>query len=310
MSDRILEYSPEIDIKIEKVVLEVLGVKVKSLERIREGEVNYVYKVKTENQIILFRIARYKDWPDIEKLTWIFKKLAKNSLTHPKVLFSDTSSKYFKFGFIISEWIYGKDGMALIREGKLSRKTAVEKIAETLQKVHQINIGGFGIFNSEGKGKYKTWEDSLFSFLKDPKYKRAVRTGVYGKDLSEKGALTMKEIIKDLNFEPKSVLTHQDPTPENVIFYKNKIALIDWDNAKGSVWIEDLAWITFWMGKKARRWFLEVYKSEESLDLIEKIEKAIHVRLAITLIPYYLYSTKNHKNAKKMKRRLRILVSR
>ena len=310
MADWILESSPEIDIKVKNVIPEVLGVKVKSVERINQGEVNYVYKVKTENQTFLVRVARYKDWPDIEKLTWIFKNLAEKGIAHPKVLFSDTSSKYFKFGFMISEWVDGIDGMTLIKEGRLSRKKAVEKIAKALQKIHQIDIGGFGEFNGEGKGKYETWEESLFSFFKNSKYKKAVKNGVYGKDLHIKGAEAMKKIIKELNYKPKSVLTHQDPTPENAIFYKDKITFIDWDNAKGSVWIEDLAWITFWMGKKARRWFLEVYKSEEPLDLIEKVEKVIHVRLAITLIPYYLYSTKNYKTAEKMKRRLRSLISR
>ncbi len=308
MTDRILEYLPEIDKKIEKVIQTVLGVNVINLERIRQGEVNYVYKVKTENQTFLVRVARYKDWPDIEKLTWIFKKLAEQSITHPKVLFSDTSSKHFKFGFMISEWVEGKDGMTLIKESRFSRKEAVEKIARILQKIHNINIDGFGTFNDKGKGKYKVWEESLFSFLEDPKYKMAVRAGVYGKGLSEKGALTMKELIKDLDYKPKSVLTHQDPTPENAIFYEDKITLIDWDNAIGSSWIDDLAWITFWMGKEARRWLLEVYKPEEPLGLIEKVERVIHIRLAITLIPYYLYSTKNYKAVEKMKRKLRRLI--
>ncbi len=309
MSDQILEYSPEIDEKIAEVVSRVLNEKVKDVKRINQGEVNYVYKVETEKQTVLVRVARYKDWPDIGKLTWIFKKLAEKGIAHPKVLFSDTSSEYFKFGFLISKWIDGEDGTSLIKEGKFSRKRAVEKITKTLQKIHKINIGRFGEFNGEGKGKYETWEESLFSFFEDSEYKKAVKNGVYGKDLHIKGVETMKKIIKELKYKPKSVFTHQDPTPGNAIFYKDKITLIDWDNAKGSVWIEDLAWITFWMGKKGRRWFLETYKSKEPLDLIKRIERIIHLRLAITLIPYYLYSTKNYKAAEKMKRKLRKLVS-
>ncbi len=309
MTDTILEYVPKIDKKLEKVVRAVLGVKVKSLERIRQGEVNYVYKVKIESQTVLVRVARYKDWPDIGKLTWIFEKLTEKGIAHQKVLFSDISSEYFKFGFTIYEWLDGKDGMTLIKEGQLSRKEAVVRIAQILQKIHRISIDGFGMFNHKGEGKYKTWEESLFSFFEDPKYKRAVKVGVYGKGSLEKGILAMEELIKNLDFKPKSILTHQDPTPENAIFDKDEITLIDWDNAKGSVWIEDLAWITFWMGKKAQKWFLEAYKSNDPLDLIEKVEKVIHIRLAITLLPYYLYSTKDYKNARKMKGRLRSLIS-
>src|SRR3972149_7304253 len=310
MADWIFEHSPAIDIKVKNVIPEVLGVKVKSIERINQGEVNYVYKIKTENQIVLARISRYKNWPDINKLKWIFNKLEEKGILHPKILFSDTSSKYFRFGFIITEWVNGKDGMSLIREGKLSRKTAVGKIAETLRKTHKVSIGGFDKFNGSGKGEYMTWEESLFSFLKDPKYRKAVGDEGYKENLNEKGIGEMKRIIKELNYQPKSVLTHQDTTPENAIFNKDGTILIDWDNAIGSSWIDDIAWITFWMGKKARRWFLEVYKSEESLDLIEKVERVIHMRLAITLLPYYLYSTKNYKNAEKMTRRLRRLISR
>ena len=69
MSDQILEYSPEIDEKIAEVVSRVLNEKVKDVKRINQGEVNYVYKVETEKQTVLVRVARYKDWPDIGKLT-------------------------------------------------------------------------------------------------------------------------------------------------------------------------------------------------------------------------------------------------
>src|SRR3989344_9304254 len=279
MIDWIFEYSPEIDLKV------------KSLERISQGEVNYVYKVETERQMLLVRIARYKNWPDIRKLGWIFNKLEEKGISHPKILFSDTSSKYFRFGFMITEWVDGKDGMSLIREGNLSRKMAVGKIAETLRKVHKVSIDGFGKFNGNGKGEYTTWEESLFSFLEDSKYRKAAGDGVYQENLNEKGIQEMKKIIKKLNYQPKPVLTHQDTTPENAIF-NGGVTLIDWDNAIGSSWIDDVAWITFWMGKKAQRWFLEGYKPQEPLDLIEKVERVIHMRLAITLLPYYLYSTK------------------
>ena len=307
MIDWIFEYSPEIDLKVKSVIPEVLGIKVKSLERISQGEVNYVYKVETERQMLLVRIARYKNWPDIRKLGWIFNKLEEKGISHPKILFSDTSSKHFRFGFMITEWVDGKDGMSLIREGNLSRKMAVGKIAETLRKVHKVSIDGFGKFNGNGKGEYTTWEESLFSFLEDSKYRKAAGDGVYKENLNEKGIQEMKKIIKKLNYQPKPVLTHQDTTPENAIF-NGGVTLIDWDNAIGSSWIDDVAWITFWMGKKARRWFLEVYRPQEPLDLIEKVEKIIHVRLAITLIPYYLFSTKNYRAVEKMKRKLRRLV--
>lgn len=309
MSDWILEYSPEIDRKVVKIIPKVLDVEVKKIKRINQGEANYAYKVETEDKNILVRVARYKDWPNIDKLSWISRQLAQKDILHSRVLFSDTSSNYFEFGFMIMEWINGKDGMSLIKEGKLSRKKAVEKIAETLQKIHKISVKEFGEFDGEGEGKFRSWEESLFSFVEDAKYRKAVRTGIYEENLHEKGIKVMRKIIKELNYKPKSVLTHQDPTPENAIFNKDKIALIDWDNAIGSVWIEDLAWVTYWMGKKVRRWFLEIYKTQESLGLIKKVEKIIHLRLAISLVPYYLYSTKNYKAAERMKRKLRSLVS-
>lgn len=309
MSNWILEYSPDIDKEIAKVIPKVLGVAVKNIERIKQGEVNYVYKVETEDKNILVRVARYKGWPNIDKLNWISHQLTETGIPHTKILFSDSSSKYFKFGFIIVDWIDGEDGMSLIKEGKLSRKRAVEKIAETLQKIHKISVEGFGEFNGQGKGKFRSWEERLFSFVEDEKYRKAVRAGIYGENLHEKGIKAMKKIIKELDYKPKSVLTHQDATPENAIFNNDKIVLIDWDNAVGSTWIEDLAWITFWMGKEVRQWFLEVYETQESLCLIEKVEKVIHLRLAITLVPYYLYSTKNYKAVEKMIGKLKNLIS-
>ena len=204
MADWIFEHSPAIDIKVKNVIPEVLGVKAKSLERISQGEVNYVYKIKTENQIVLARISRYKNWPDINKLKWIFNKLEKKGIPHPKILFSDTSSKYFRFGFMITEWVDGKDGMSLIREGTLSRKMAVGKIAETLRKVHKVSIDGFGKFNGNGKGEYTTWEESLFSFLEDSKYRKAAGDGVYKENLNGKGIQEMKKIIQKTQLSTKT----------------------------------------------------------------------------------------------------------
>ena len=308
MSDQILEYTPEIDEKIGKIVPKILNTNVKKIERITQGEVNYIYKIETENQTLLVRVARYKDWPKIDKLIWISDQLAKVEIPHAKVLFSDTSSKYFKFGFMIAEWIEGEDGMSLIKRNKLTRKMAVKKIAKILSKTHKIKVEGFGEFNRVGKAIYKTWEESLFSFLEDSLYKRAVKENKYEDHLNRKGIENMKKIIKEINYKLDPVLSHQDPTPENAIFNDDKIVLVDWDNAIGSTWIEDLAWITFWMGKEARNWFLETYKSNEPLNLVEKVERIIHLRLAITNIPYYFYSAKNYKAGERMKRKLRSLV--
>ena len=179
MSNQIFEYTPKIDEKIGEVVPKILNTNVKKIERITQGEVNYVYKIETENKTLLVRVARYKDWPKIDKLIWISGQLAKVEIPHAKVLFSDTSSKYFKSGFMISEWIEGEDGMSLIKRNKLTRKMAVKKIARTLSKTHKIKIEGFGEFNRTGKAIYKTWEESAFSFLEDSLYKRAVKENKY-----------------------------------------------------------------------------------------------------------------------------------
>ncbi len=308
MADQIFEYTPEIDQKVERAVSETLNEHVKKTERISQGEDNYVYKVKTNDQIVMTRVARYKDWPRIDKLLWISKQLIKTKIPHAKILFSDTSSEYFKFGFMIVEWIEGDDGMSLIKRNKLSRKSAVKKIAKTLSSVHKIKVKGFGEFDKNGKGKYKTWENHIFSFLEDPLYKRAVREKKYKNSSNEMGVENMKKIIKQINYKSESVLTHQDPTPENAIFNNDKAILIDWDDAVGSSWIEDLAWITFWMGQRAQSWFLETHKPNEPLDLIKRIERIIHLKLAITLLPYFLYLAKNDKNADRMNKKIRSLV--
>jgi aminoglycoside phosphotransferase (APT) family kinase protein len=309
MSNQILEYSPEIDKKIFQVIPQILGVNVKRIIRISQGEVNYVYKVETENQVVLVRIARYKNWPDIGKLTWIFEQLTKRNIPHAEILFSDTSSKYFKFGFMINKWIDGEDGMSLIKEGKITRRKAIEKIARTLLKLHQITIQGFGDFDGDGQARYRTWKESLLYFLKDASYRRAVKEGKYENNLNIKGIKMMNKLVTEANYEPRSVLVHRDAMPENAVFSPEAVVLIDWDDAIGSTWIEDLAWITYWMGEESRAWFLGVYKTNEPLELIKKVEKIIHLKLAITLIPYYVYATKNYEAADRMKNRLKTLIA-
>lgn len=308
MSIQLLEYSPKIDKKLKKAAQEILKIEVNKVERIRQGEVNYVYKIKTRNKNFLARVPRYKNWPNIEKLQFVFKKLSEKNIPHPRIVFLDTSSTYFEFGLIIFEWINGKNGKTLISEGKLSQKKAVREIAKTLSKVHKIKINGFGEFDKNGKGNYKNWEEQVLSFTEDDLYKRAVKEGKYKNSLNKKGLDTIKNILSDFNYKPEPALVHKDPTPENVIFRNEKVTFVDWDNASGSTWIEDLAWITFWEGKKVKGWFIEAYRPKEQLDLINRVEKIIHIRLAVTNVPYFLYLAKNKEGADEMIRRLQKFV--
>jgi len=95
----ILEYTPKLDTELRKALCLILKQEL-NLERIKQGEVNYAYKVTNAQSIPLYhaRIFRYEGHPDIEKLLWLSKELKKRNIPQARILYSEKSSINFPNG--------------------------------------------------------------------------------------------------------------------------------------------------------------------------------------------------------------------
>lgn len=302
MTDDVFRYSPQIDKDVPKAVEESLKVKVHSIQKLTHGEVNHVYKVETENGTVVIRIFRRKYWPDIRRVRSIEKLLEQVSGIHPKTLFLTDEANIFPNGFMITQFIEGKNGQDAIDTKDISPSTFHRKLFHTLKTVHSVTVQGFGHLNPE----HEVYDDFLSFRLGQLDDRFTDLQSIPEFDEVYKGQIAdvLKELIVPLNNRIKPVLVHGDPTSINTIYTKDEkeIVLIDWDNASANTFMRDIAWLTYWIriyGEKAESdalWasFKEVYTDTEFTDEeLRILERVNHIAISLDNLPYTYFDKKD-----------------
>jgi thiamine kinase-like enzyme len=290
-----LKYKPQIKQKIPEVVEKILGIKTDSIERLHGGEVNYSFKVEAADKCCLVKVFRYQDWPDIKTLRFVRKKLDRIDIAYPKILYYDSSRKHFQYGFMILEWIPGIPGDKAINKNLVEKNNLFKIIAQTLKKVHSLEMPGFMQSSTADKQK-QTFDQFINNSYSLPRLNKLQEKGLVSKSLIEKNTDKLNQLVKTIDFQVSPVLVHGDATPHNIIYQKkdNNIVLIDWEDAKASSWVFDLAYITYHWGKTFRNLII----SEHGLfnlqrDQVIRLETIFHLQLGLKLLPYYAFDTKN-----------------
>jgi thiamine kinase-like enzyme len=305
----ILEYNIEFDQKLEKVLKNIFNQKL-YVERINQGEVNYAYKVFDKNNIPLYhaRIFRYEGHPDLGKLVWISKELSQRSIPQSKIIYYDKSSEHFLNGFMVSEWIEGKNGWQSIKDADYSLRDFITETSKILSKVHQIKTSSFGWLYGKGLGYYDTYEDRIIKLSEKDEYNRLVNEGI----VKEKFLMDIVDLLKraftKIALPKQPVLVHSDPTPDNVIVKDDgTFVLIDWDDSEGSWWVRDYSYLRYWSDRpeEIKKGFLEGYgdivMDNEQLEIAELIEWILQ---SLRLLPYFKYDFVNEERFQKRKERL------
>jgi hypothetical protein len=232
-----LRYSPEFDSTVISAVEHDLHTKVHAAEKLDSGEFNYSYKIATDNNPLIARIFRERNSPVDGKLEWIENQLSSHHITHAKMVFYTRENNYFPFGYMVSDFLSGKDGKKAIFEGDISFEEFFNKLAVLLHQIHEIPTVGFGEVRN-GRGEYDTYYDSKVGLYESLHEKL--------KPLSDIETTThervFREVQKLIEFESmfSSVLLHGDPPPGNSILRPNgNLVLIDWDNTKCGSWIDE-----------------------------------------------------------------------
>ena len=110
----------------------------------------------------------------------------------------------------------------------------------------------------------------------------------------------LKEKIFDTMYDFEdlpSVLCHGDLSKKNIIIQDNgKISLIDWDDAKASNWMTDIAQLTFWMKLNYseqertlfRHTFWEHYRTPYRKVEFDIFESAYHIYSVMDSLIFFI----------------------
>ncbi|MCL5784323.1 MAG: aminoglycoside phosphotransferase family protein [Patescibacteria group bacterium] len=264
------KYSKEIDNNIVQAIEKDLGLSVVSAQRIEVGEVSYAYKIKTTKNNLIAKVFKFDYFvPEKEKLFWIERQLSLHKIPFAKTLKISTKTKLFPYGYMVQEFIEGKNGFDAIIDNTVSFEELFKKLITLLKKVHDISVEGYGAIH-QGKGEYKTFYESKLNWYKK------LRQRLKGlKDLRpELHDLVLQEVekLKQYEYLMKPVLLHGDATPHNVMCtLEGNLILIDWDNAGSGAWQSEYAGLTY---KGAYMW---QYSSEEERNrLIRKAYREVY----------------------------------
>jgi len=238
-NESIFKYSTNIDKKLLLAIKKVLGIKVKRVEKIAQGSMNYSFKVETEEDLVLARVFGKKDAVDINKLLWINKQLEKNQIKHPKILGYSVTDEFFPYGFMLTKYISGKDGIRAIHEENISLSDYFHKLGILVKKIHTIPVDKYGEIDEIGNGRNNYSEHTIskvYSLAAE-----SVNAGNLSSELSD----IIKEKVEKVLLKYESrfipVLVHGDCGPSNqILSEENDLFMIDWDYARKGVWFEDL----------------------------------------------------------------------
>lgn len=321
MSDTIFRYSQEIDTQINNAVEQILNTKTVSSSKISQGEVNHVYKVKTDSQVVIARVFRRPHWPESGKLIWIEEQLTNHKIPHAKTIYYSREDTYFPYGLMICEYVEGKNGVDAIYEGDISFESFHEQLAKLLADIHKIKVNKFGQLNN-GEGQFDSYIDYRVNKLPS-RLNQISEDSEFDETIKLKIENVVKNNLSSVENKLYPVLVHGDPTPDNTIYTPDgTITLIDWDGALSDIWLWDYAWMTYWGShlskfgdieerrQKMRESFVKGYgETLFTQNEINLIEKTLHILQAVDLLPYYYLDHKNIEAYSKTKKKLSSLLN-
>lgn len=306
----ILAYSQKISKQIPKALKNTLGLEVKSVKRLKGGEVNYSFKAETTSGSVIVRVFRYEEWPSETRVRFVEEKLRDLKIRHSKVIYWERPGDYFLNGFMVGEWIEGILGEEAINKKLVTIDKMFSEVAKILKKVHTIEFAKFGKppFIKEEEGE-KDFSPFVLSFKGKERLTNLIKDKLISRNLFKAVEKKLRNLLGKIDFFIKPVMVHGDATPQNILWTKQGPVLVDWENVIATSWVFDLAWMTYWWGEKVWLPFLRGYgvheESEKEKRLLEKI---IHLNLAIDLLSYYAYQIQDQKRLKSGIRKLKRLL--
>ncbi len=279
----------DIDI-ITKVFEKNIKQSVRSVHRFENVTNNSVYRIDTELHSYIFKIYK-SGWPEDGKLLFVDKKLTEHDIPHAKIFVYNRENADFSNGYLIEECLPGTtvDRLAL---SKIEIIEIFKKLGDLVSQIHQIKLTGYGYIGG-GVADWSKFSEFMYNSFDE------CTNNLITHNLAERVELETiwREIYQRLKvcdtYPP--VLCHTDLSTKNILLNKEKITLIDWDDAHSLCWIADIACLTLWMkqeyGSNAevyRQVFLDNYKTEYDMNVFYETEDLLHVRYGLDKLNYFI----------------------
>jgi Ser/Thr protein kinase RdoA (MazF antagonist) len=279
---------------IKQAAKESISRSIVDIIRETSGYDNQVFKAVTSGgEKLIVRIFHDDFWPEPGKLEWISRKLSENNIPTAKILYITRDNHYFKYGFMIQEYIDG-DLVEKVAGQRITYEEYYSELGGIVRRIHHISYPAFGRIKAEDRefGSLEDYvKDDLLRFLH-----RLEELQIFSdsqKTVITDLTLSKLKKISDLS----SVLCHNDLSPKNIILTPDdELVLIDWDNAIASCWLNDYSVMTYWMkfrhpdSSERQRYkdsFLKAYDPDCDINYINDVESAFHMIEAINLLWYY-----------------------
>lgn len=149
---------------IDEYVKKACGSNITRSDRLIVGQDNEVYDVTTDNtQDLIVRIS-HKDDPRFEAERWALDAARQAGVPTPKVLLVEPA----QYGtndvtFCVEEKLPGVPLDVAIKEGDRRTEAAIEMVGDILNKLHSVQVDGFGYLQPDGKG----WPITFTSIMLD-----------------------------------------------------------------------------------------------------------------------------------------------
>jgi thiamine kinase-like enzyme len=287
---------------IIELIKPILGNDAILSERI-ESNNNSVFIAKTMVNEYIIKLYKYRNWPEIDKVPYVNQLLQNNKIQCASLIAYEREGSKFENGYIIEERVKGvpvlsKDGIPLFPKDQYTEEFEAyiyDLLAKLIAKVHNITFKKFGNING-GHPIYNTFHEFMEETIMLCNTDGLIENQVFTKSEITELVHRLCEKFKEYD-NLKPVLCHGDLSMRNVIYNKDSITLIDWDDSVVLPWMADVAYLTYpFVCSKVkqmenRKSFLDSYETEYDKDRFNSFEKLYHTFLSIKYLDWqYKYN--------------------
>ena len=215
----------------QKIVEEVLNVKVKQINRFKTGLCHHVYDVCLDNgEKVVIRMSSEKTLSLLQGGVYWSEQLKKEGIPLPDII---DYNFHAEFPYVIMERLPGKDlGYVydeMTVEEKMMLSTEIVNIQKTVTRMPKAHGYGYAVsYNDPILTENKSWKDVIIKSLKRSK-KRIEETGICSTKPIEL-LFTRIERYNDYFERRKPVPFLDDLTTKNVIIHEGKLSgIVDVD---------------------------------------------------------------------------------
>ena len=255
---------------IGDLVIESLGSPMVECKRIVAGESNEVYSVKTESgKEAIIRISHGKS-SKFEKERWAFEQCAKVGAKTPSMIWIGTKDlDSGKIHVCVETKIEGVGLHEVIDatdpEKKPELRKLLNKVGETLSRIHSIETKGFGVLDGDGNGENSSVAEMVLGnkdVMKDDILKHLSDRPEDAETIISAYEILTEQVGQNESSDPR--LVHNDFSPYNMLVHNGQIFVIDFESAQGGNPLLDFALWEIKYGKKyPTEYIQEGYEDQE-----------------------------------------------